>query len=184
MAHHKDLAALSDELRQGIGRHPGANFGTVIRLLGAAAVEGEIVPVLDHRLVAAPGQGHLNAEGSKVVTLFKAGSVPPDSQGNGGSNACGADHLADLLQEVELVFNGHLQIPYLEHEEEAVSLQPPEHTVIVLGAAGDHLVELCVQGGDGALRQVLGELVIIVHQDNGHHRPGADVLVPHLVQLR
>ena len=142
MAHHKYLAALSDELGQGIGRNPGADLGAVVRFLGAAAVEGEIIPVLDDRLIPAPGQGHLNAERSKIIALFKADAVPSNSQGDGSGNPGGTDHLANFLQEVELVLNGHLQIPDLKHKEEPVSLQPPEQAVVSLCAAGNHLVEL------------------------------------------
>ena len=36
--------------------------------------------------------------------------------------------------------------------------------MIVLGPSGDGLVDLGVQGGGGALCQVLGQLLIVVHQ--------------------
>ena len=79
--------------------------------------------------------------------------------------------------------DGVLQIPFFKHEQEAVLFQPPQQAAVRLRPAGDDLVELGVQGGDGALGQILGQLLVVVHHDDGHHRAGADVFVAHLVQL-
>ena len=184
MAHDEHMAALTDELHQGVGGNPGANLAAVVRLGAAAAVEGEVQPVLNDRLVAAPAQGHFNAQGREVIALLKIRAVHAQANGDGSRQSGGADHLMDLLQQRELILGSPLQIPLLEDEQEPVALELAQQSVVAVGPFGNGVTQLGVQGGDGVLRQVLGQLLIVVNEDDGYHRPGADIFVPNLVQFR
>ena len=51
------------------------------RLLGPASVEFKVKAVFDDRLVAAPGEGHLQGEGGVLEQLGKGVGVLPQTQG-------------------------------------------------------------------------------------------------------
>ena len=184
MSHNEHPAALADQLHQRIGRHTGTHLAAVIRFPVPSAVEIEIDPVFDDRLVAAPAQRHLDAQRGKIIAFLEALAVHAQTDGNGGGQAGGIDDLVNVLQQRELIFLRPFQIPLLENKQETVALQPAEQSAVALRPPGDGLVELGVQGGNGAFRQVFGQFFIVVDENDGHHRPGADILVPHLIQLR
>ena len=90
----------------------------------------------------------------------------------------------DLLQQRELILGGPLQIPLLKDEQEPVALKLAQQSVVTVSPLGDGVAQLGVQRGDGVFRQVLGQLLIVVDEDDGYHRPGADIFIPDLVKLR
>ena len=89
----------------------------------------------------------------------------------------------NILQQGELVGFGSFQIPALKNEQKTVPLQPPQKPFIVLRPAGNGIVQPGVQVGNGAFRQVLGHFLIIINENDGNHRTGADVFIPHLIEL-
>ena len=184
MAHDEHPAALTDELHEGVGGDTGADLAPVLCLPGSAAEEGEVQPVLHHRLVAAPAQGHFDGQGGKFIALLKGGTVHTQADGQGGGKTCRVGNLVDGLQHGEFLLHGLPQVPLFKDKQKPVLFQPTEKPVIPLRPLGDGVVNPGGEAGDGAFRQVLGQLVIVVHQDDGNHRAGADVLVPHLVKLR
>ena len=184
MPHDEHMAALTDELHQGIGGNPGANLASVIRLPLPAAVEAEIEPILDNRLVAAPAQSHFDAQGRKIIALVKAGSVHAQADRKGGGQAGGVGNLVDGFQQGKLIVHRPLQIPLLENKQEAVALQLAKQTAVALRPLGNGLVQPGVHGGNGAFRQVLGQFLVVVNENDGNYRTGADIFVPNLVQLR
>ena len=184
VAHDEHMAALTDELHQGIGGDPGAHLAPVIRLPLPSAIEAEIEPILDDRLVAAPAQSHFDAQGREIIALVKAGSVHAQADGKGGGQAGGVGNLMDGFQQGKLIVHRPLQIPLFKNKQEPVTLQLAEQTAVALCPLGNGLVQPGVHGGNGAFRQVLGQLLVVIDQNNGYHRPGADIFVPDLVQLR
>ena len=183
MTHDVHPAALADELHQGVGCDTGAHLAPVVRFLAAAAVEGKVDAVLDHRLVTAPAQGHFNAQGRKIIGFLKVHRIHTQTQGNGGRQAGGVGNLMDGFQQGKLVLNGVGQIPLFKDKQKPAALQLPQQTAVALCPFGDGVVELGVHGGDTAFAEVADQLLIVVNEDNGHHRTGTDILVPHLVQL-
>ena len=184
VSHDEHMAALADQLHQRVGGDPGANLAAVIRLPVPSAVEAEIEAVLHHRLIAAPAQGHFNAEGSEIVALLKIPAVHAKADGDGRGQASGIGDLVDAFQQGKLAVHCPLQVPLFKNEQEAVSFQLPQQPVVALRPLGDGVVELGIHIGNGAFRQVFCQFLIVVNEDNGDHRAGADILVPNLVQLR
>ena len=184
MSHDEHPAALTDQLHQGIGRHTGTHLAAVIRFPVPSAVEIEVDPILDDRLIAATAQRHLDAQGGKVIAFLEALAVHAQADGNGGGQAGGIDDLVNVFQQGKLVLLRPFQVPLLENEQETVALQPAKQAAVALRPPGDGFVQLGVQRGNGAFRQVFGQFLIIVDENDGDHRPGADILVPHLIQLR
>ena len=153
-------------------------------MLVSAAEEGEIVAVLDDRLIAAAGERHFDRQGGEIVILAEIHAVLADADGDGGSNAGGVGHLAHRFEQGELVLRHARQLLRLKQQQEAVALQPPQKPAVFIRPLADAGVDLRVQTGDRRVGQVVGQLVIVVHQDDGEHRTRADVLVAHLKQLR
>ena len=184
VSHDEHLAALVDQLRHGIGHHPGTNLAAVIRFLGTPAVEGEVEAIFDHRLIAAPAQRHFNRQRREFVALIIRRSIHAQAKGNRRANSCRIRHLMDLLQQRELILNGLIQSALFKNKQEPVPFQLAKQSLIAFRPLGDGIIELGVHGGNRAVSQILGQLVIVVHQDDGHHRSGTDVLVPYLIQFR
>ena len=184
VTHDKYMVTLGNELHDGIGRYPGPDLAAVLSLFAAAAIEIKIEPVLDNRLVTAPAQGHFYAQSGKAVALFKVGPVYTQANGNGSRQAGGALNFVDVLQQGEFVCLCPVQIPFFKDEQESVPLQPTQQAPVVLRPLCNGLIQTCIELGNGTFRQVLGHFLIVIDQNNGNHRAGADVFIPHLVHLR
>ena len=104
VSHNEYPAALADQLHQRIGRHTGAHLAAVIRFPVPSAVEIEVDPILDDRLIAAPAQRHFDAQRGKVIAFLEALAVHAQADGNGGGQAGGIDNLVNVFQQGELVF--------------------------------------------------------------------------------
>ena len=184
MAHDIDMAALTDELHQGIGHDTRTNLAAVICFLTASAVKAEIVAVLDDCLVATTTQGHFDTQGSKVIAFLKGSTVHTHTDGNGCRYARRTRDLMDALQQGELVGNRLLQIPFFKKKQVAVSLQLSQQAAKAFRPGRDGIAQLCIQTGNGRFRQVLGQFLIIIDQNDGHHRTGTDIFIPDLIKLR
>ena len=184
VSHNEHLAALPDQLHEGVGGDTGTHLAAVIGFGTLAAVEGEVDPILDNRLVAAPAEGHLDGQSGEVVAFLEVGAVHAQTDGHGRGKPGGTFDLMNALQQGELVLGGPGQIPFFKNEQEAVALQLPQKAVIPVGPLGNGIAQLGVQGGDGAFGEILGQLLIVVHQNDGNHGTGADILVPHLIEQR
>ena len=183
MTHDEHMITLGNELHKRVGGNTGTHLAAVIGFLAAAAVKIEIEPILDNGLIAAPAQSHFDAQSRETVALFKIRAVYAHAHGNRGRQSGGADNPVNILQQGELVGFGSFQIPALKNEQKTVPLQPPQKPFIVLRPAGNGIVQPGVQVGNGAFRQVLGHFFVIINEDDGNYRAGADVFVPHLVEL-
>ena len=184
MAHDEHMAGLPDQFHQGVAGNAGADLAPAVCLLGAAAEEGKVQTVFDNCLVTAAAQGHLDGKGSKIVTFFKISAVNTQAEGNGGRQAGRVDHLMDILQQGELLLLGMLQMPLFKHQQVTVSLQLAQQAVIGLRPGGDGIVDLSIHGGNGGFGQVHGQFLVVIHQNNGHHRTGTDILIPDLIHFR
>ena len=69
-------------------------------------------------------------------------------------------------------------------EEVTVALHLAQQSSVAVRPLVDLGIDLRVQAGNGSVGQIVGQLVIVVHQKNGHNGPGTDVLVAHLQKLR
>ena len=184
VTHDVNVAGFGDELHQGIGGDPGAHLAPVVDLLAPSAVEGEVQPILDDRLIAAAAQAHLHCQSGELIALLKGGAVHAQTEADGRRQPGGVGDRVHLLQDGELVGDGILQIPLLEDQQIAVALHAPQQSVVVLRPGGDGLVDVGVEVGGGGFGQVLGQLLIVVDEDDGNNGTGTDILVPDLVQLR
>ena len=106
------------------------------------------------------------------------------ADGEGGCQARGAHDLVDILQDAELVGHDLIHIPLLEDEEEAALVQLAQQAVVAFGPFGDRVVEPGIEAGDRALGQVLGHLIVVIHQHDADHGTGADIFVTDLIQFR
>ena len=89
----------------------------------------------------------------------------------------------NIFQKRELIVDSALQVPLFKHEYKAVLFQTAQKAMIAFRPFGKHIIDLGVEQGDGALGQVLGQLFVVIHQNNGYHRAGTDILIPNLIQL-
>ena len=95
MTNTREASAISSP--RALGHDPALNLGALLQLLGAAAVELEVELVLDHHLVAAPAQRHVQGQGGEFVELPGRGAVAAEADGEGGGDAVGALYLPDLI---------------------------------------------------------------------------------------
>ena len=183
VAHDEHLAALADELHEGIGGDTAADLAVALSFFGAAAVEVEIHPVLHNSLVAAAAQGHFNGKRCELVGLLEGLRIHTNTDGHRGCQAGGVGDLVNILQQGEFAVHQLLQIPLFKDEQEAVALQAAKQAVIVLGPVGDGIVDAGIHGRGSALAHVLGQFLVVVHHDQADHRAGADILIPDLIKL-
>ena len=184
VAHDVNIVGFGDELHHGVGIDTGADFAPVLHLLVAAAVEVEVQPILDDRLVTAAAQAHLHRQGGKFVALLEGGAVHTQTKGDGGGDADGVGDAVDLLQNGEFARDGILQIPLFKDQQVAVALHAPQKAVVILRPGGDDLVEAGIEVGGGGFGEIFGQLLIVVDEDDGNNGTGAHILVPDLVKIR
>ena len=170
MAHNIHMTALTDELHQRIGGHTGTHLAAVIGLLAAASVEIKIEPVLDDGLVAAAAQRHFNTQGCKVVSFLKGLTVHTQTDGNRCGQAGGTGNFMDAFQQGELLRHSPFQITLFKHKQIAVSFQLAQKALEPLRPGSDFIAQFGIHAGNGTFRQILGEFLVIVDEDNGHHR--------------
>ena len=169
VAHDKDIGGVGDELGQGIGHDPALDLGALFHLLVPAAVELEVEFVLHHRLVAAPGEGHLDGEGGVLEELVEAGGVLAHADGQcGGHRASGGD-VVDGVQHVELGLLEPLEVALLKNKEVAVPVVTDKKTAGGVDPGREPLVDLAAQSGPGGLVGVLHGVLVVVQQQYGHH---------------
>ena len=183
VAHDEHLRGVGDQRGQGVGHHPALHLGALLRLLGPPSVELEGKLVADHRLVAPPGQGHVDGQVGKVQQLLKAVAVLADADGQRGVDAAEVDHLVDRVQNIELVLHKLSQAALLKDKQVAVPLVAAQQAA---GGGGPLLqpgVQLGHDGGALVLGGVFQKVVVVVQQQNGGHRPAGLELVPDGAQL-
>ena len=183
VAHDKHLGGVGHQGGQGVGHDTAFYLGALFRLLGAAAVELEGELVAYHRLVAAPGQGHVDGQVGKLEQLPIVLPVLAHADGEGGGDAAGIGNLADGVQNVKFLFDKPGQILLLKDVVVPVPLHPAEHAVGVGHPGVQTGVDLGVDGGALVLRQVFHQVLVVVQQQHRHHRAGGQILVPGLTQL-
>ena len=184
MTHDEHLAAVADQLHQGVGRDTGTNLASAVSFLGAAAEEGKVQTVLDHSLVTATAEGHFDGQRCEIVAFLKILAIHTQTDGNGSSQTGRIDDTMHILQHGEFVLHCIIQVPLFKHQQITVTLHLTQQTVINLCPGGDGIIDICVHGGNRAVRQVHGQLFIVIHQNDGHDGTGTDVFIPHLVHLR
>ena len=180
VAHDKDVGGVGDELGQGVGHDPALDLGALFHLLVPAAVELEVELVLHHRLVAAPGQRHLDGEGGVLEELVEAGGVLAHADGQCGGHRAGGGDVVDGVQHVELGLLEVLEIALLEEKEVAVPVVAEEESAGGVDPGREPLVDLAAQGGTGGLVGVLHGILVVVQQQDGHHGLGGEELLLHL----
>ena len=184
MAHDEDPPGLHDKLGQGGGHDAGFDLGAALGGLVAATEEGEVVAILDNSLVTSAGQSHFDGQGGKTVILAEVHAVLTDADGDGGGDARRIGGAAHGFQQGELVIGHARQILGLKEQQVAVALQLAQKSAVAVGPLADLGVDLRVEAGNGRVGQVVGQLVIVVHQNDGYHGTGADILITDLQQLR
>ena len=115
--HHNDLVGAGQQLGQGGGHHAALDLGPALGLFRAAAEEGKVVAVFDHHLVAAPAEGHVQRQGGVFVELPGGLPVAAEADGEGGGDPVGALHLADLIQQGELLPAEDLELRGLHQQQ-------------------------------------------------------------------
>ena len=176
VAHDEHLALSGQQLRQSGGHHPAFYLGAALGLLGPAADEGEVRPVLDDHLVAPPAQGHVQGHRGVLVQLPGTPGVAADADGQGGGHPVGALDLADLLQNGEFSPVEVLELSRLHEEEVVVPVVPADHALRGLQPGGEQIVDLGAQGRALPLVQALAQVLVVVHLEDGQHRAGGVVL--------
>ena len=164
--HDEDLARLGDELRKRACNDSRFDSGATFGFLGSAAVEGEIVAVLDHSLIAAAGERHLDGKVGKRVVFFKRASVLADAKRNGCIDARGICHGADGVENRELALLKSGKGLALEQKQIPVALDLAAERMQTRDPAGDGLVDLRVQLRDGRVRQIAHQLVIVIDEND------------------
>ena len=183
VAHDEDLAGLRDELGQRSGHDAGFHARMPLRFLRASAVEREVVAILDDGLIAAAGQRHLDGEHRKGIVFFKRRAVLADAERDRRGDAGGVLDGADGVQQREFPILKLLQILGFEDEQIAVALDLAADRVQPFCPRADGVVDLCVDLGDGGVRQVVRQFVVVVDEDDGYDRARAHELVADIEHL-
>ena len=183
VTHNQHTATLVNQFHHRVGSDTGTHLAALLRFLVPATVEIKIQTVFDNCLVAAAAQGHFNGQGCEAIAFLKGLPLYAQAKRNGCGHTGGTGNGVDILQNGELILNRPFQVPFFKDKQVTVSLQPTEQAVIFLCPLGDSIVDFGVQGGHRALAEILGDLLVIVNEDNRHHGTGTDILIPHLIQL-
>ena len=184
MSHDEHTGGVGDQGGQGVGHHAAFDLGALLRLLGAAAVELEGVLIADDRLVAAPGQGHIQRQVGKTEQLLEAVAVLADADGQAGIDAAGVDHGAHRVQHVELLLDELLQILLLKDEQIALTLIAAQQTAGARHPGVQTGVDFGQKVRPLVIRQVLHhQILVVVDDEDGCHRPGCFIHVPDLAHF-
>ena len=178
MAHEEHLAAVPDELHQGVGHDTGFDLGALFQLLAAAAVELKGGLGLDNGLVATTGQGHVDAQGRILVQFLQGALAFAHADGQRGAEALAVLHLMDGLQNGELARGELQQAMLLKNKQIPVPLQAADDALGGLGPVVDVPVDVGGKGGFFRLAGVFHQLLIAVDDDESHRRAGALHIVP------
>ena len=90
----------------------------------------------------------------------------------------------DAFQQRELIFNGLFQIPFFKNEQVSVSLQFSQQAAETVCPCGNGIAQFGIHAGNGTFRQILRQFLIVVNENQRHHRTGADIFIPDLIQFR
>ena len=183
VSHDIDRARLPDELGQRTRHHAGFDARMPLRFLGAAAVEGEVEPVLDDGLVAAAGKGHLDGEGREAVILREAPAVLADAERDRRGHAAGGRDVAHVLQDAEPAVLQAGKILALEDQQIPVAFDLAAQRLQSRRPVGHDVVELRVERGDGRVGEVGSQLVVVIDQDDRDDRPRAEEFVADVEHL-
>ena len=166
MPHDEDLARLRNQFGQGTCDDSRFDSGATFGFLGSAAVEGEIVAVLDHSLIAAARKRHFNGQIGKRIVFLERASVLADAKRNGCIDARGICHGADGVENRELALLKPGKVLALEQKQIPVALDLAAERMQTRDPAGDGLVDLRVQLRDGRVRQIAHQLVIVIDEND------------------
>ena len=183
VAGDEQSGGVGGQLAQGVGHDPALDLGALFGLLGPAAVELEVELVLDNRLIAAPGQSHVDGQRGILEQLLEAVGILADADGHGGRDARLVVDGVDGIQYGELLLLELGQVLLLKDEEVVVPVVPAEEASGGSGPLVQLLVDLAEQGGAGVVAQALEDLLIVVQQEDGHHGAGGPVGVPDAGEL-
>ena len=135
-----------------VGHDAGLDLGTFFGRLAAAAVELEVHTVLDHGLIAAAGEGHLQRQGGVLEQLLEAVLVPAHADGQRGGHTLAGLDLTDLFQHVELAFGVAGVVLLLEEVEVTVAVVAQQQPA----GAGGPVIQLFLQRGQQRRALILG----------------------------
>ena len=183
VTHDVHLLGIVDQLTQSVGHDAGLDLGTFFGGLAAAAVELEVHTVLDHGLIAAAGEGHLQRQGGVLEQLLEAVLVPAHADGQRGGHTLAGLDLADLFQYVELAFGVAGVVLLLEEVEVTVAVVAQQQPA----GAGGPVIQLFLQRGQQRRALILGaglhQLLIVIHHEDGHKGLGQLQGLAHLLSL-
>ena len=183
VAHDHDAGGVRHQLAHGGGHDPALDLGAPLGFLAAPAEELEGKTVLDHRLIAPAGQGHLHRQAGEAVQLVKGVRVHPDADGEGGGDAGGIDHLPHAVQQGELLLLIIRQVLFFKKKQVAVPVQPQERAVGLLRPVGEPLDDVAEHGRADVLVLPLDGVLVVVQQQQGQHGLGGLVDVPGVGQI-
>ena len=184
MTHDENLARLGDELGEGTGHHAGLDPCAPLGLLGPAAVEGKIVPVLDDGLIAAARERHLDREIRERIVFLKRASVLADAKGNRRVYARGVHDGANCVQDRELALLKPGEVLAFKEQKIPVALHFAAQRVKPCDPAGDSLIDLCIELRNRRVRQIAHELVVVINKNDRRDGARAQKLVAHIKHLR
>ena len=184
MTHNENSSGLHNELRQRRCHDAGLDLGAALRRLVPAAEEGKIIAILDDRLIAAARKRHFNRKRCKIIVLAEVHAVLADADGNGCGDTGRICNLADGFEQRELCLRHGRKLFCLQQQQKPVALQAAQQTVIFVRPAADLLIDLRVEIGNCRIRQIVRQLIVVIHKHNRYHRTRADILIAHLQKLR
>ena len=183
VTHDIYLLGVVDQLAQRVGHDPGLHLCPLLRGLAAPAVELEVYPVLHHGLIAAAAEGHLQRQRGVLEQLVKAVLLPAHADGQRGGHTLAGLHLPHLLQHVEFLLGVAAVVLLLEHEQIPVAVIAQQQPAGICRP----VVQLLLQRGQHrralALRAGLHQLLVVVHHEDGHQRPGQLQRLAHLLAV-
>ena len=176
VTHNIDLSGIGHQLAEGVGHDPGLDLGALLRGLAAAAIELEIHLSPDHRLVAAPAEGHLQGQIGVFIEFLHAVGTAADADGERGMDALAHLDVPDGIQNGEFLLHKVLIVLFLEQEQIAVPLGLQQQPLSGGGPVVQLLVDLGENGAAGGVGAGLHQILVVVQHQNRRHWAGCHIL--------
>jgi len=184
VAHYETPRRIADKLVERVCHDPGLDLGAGLHLAAAASVKVEIEAVFGDGLIAAAGECHLDAHVGELHVLRKAGAGAADAHGKRGVYAGGAHHPAHLLQYGEFFGDDLLHILFLEQQQIAVAADALYEAADIVAPLGELVLHRVPEIGHHSVRLVFDELLVVVDDQQRHHRAGFLVFKTYIVVIR
>ena len=171
VSHDEYIRGMVRQIPQGMGHNACLDLCALLNLPALGAVELESLDSLDHRLVSAPSQRHIQRRPGQLFILPQRGAGFADANADCDRKPVALFDLFDLAQHAELLLQQRLKERRLKEHNELVPLISGDDALAPLHPLVDAPLNIPDQGAVAGIGRTLEHLVIVVN----HHRTDNDL---------